>query len=92
MEKEVKGFLDSVLSVNTRKTYVRGLEIFEEYTGKTMSPKELLEQYLQLKAKQKESITTEDSKTPVDALEDELMRRKNLGFCFLRERVSWRLL
>ena len=37
MEKEVKVFLDSVLAENTRKTYVRALEIFEEYTGQTIS-------------------------------------------------------
>jgi len=30
MEKEVGVFLDSVLAENTRKTYVRGLEIFEK--------------------------------------------------------------
>jgi len=37
MEKEVKVFLDSVLAENTRKTYIRALEIFEEYTGQTIS-------------------------------------------------------
>jgi hypothetical protein len=37
MEKEVKVFLDSVLAKNTRKTYIRALEIFEKYTKQTIS-------------------------------------------------------
>lgn len=37
MEKEVQAFLDSILAKNTRKTYIRALEIFEEYTGQTIS-------------------------------------------------------
>jgi len=37
MEKEVKVFLDSVLAKNTRKTYIRALEIFEKYTEQTIS-------------------------------------------------------
>ena len=37
MEKEVKVFLDSVLAKNTRKTYIRALDIFEKYTKQTIS-------------------------------------------------------
>ena len=37
MEKEVQDLLDSILAKNTHKTYTRALELFEEYTGKTIS-------------------------------------------------------
>ena len=37
MEKEVRAFLDSILAKNTRKTYVRALEMFEKYMDKTIS-------------------------------------------------------
>ena len=37
MEKEVRSFIDSVVAENTRKTYIRGLELLEEYMGKTIS-------------------------------------------------------
>ncbi len=37
MEKEVKSFLDSVVAKNTRKTYIRGLELLEEHMEKTIS-------------------------------------------------------
>ena len=42
MEKEVKDFLDSILAKNTRKTYTRALELFEEFMGQTIS--EIIEQ------------------------------------------------
>ena len=37
MQKEVKSFIDSVVAKNTRKTYIRALELLEEYMGKTIS-------------------------------------------------------
>lgn len=37
MEKDVKDFLDSILAKSTRKGYIRALEVFEKYTGKTIS-------------------------------------------------------
>lgn len=37
MEAEVKDFVDSILSENTKKTYIRALELLEQFTGKTIS-------------------------------------------------------
>ena len=37
MQKEVESFIDSVVAENTRKTYIRGLELLEEYMGKIIS-------------------------------------------------------
>jgi hypothetical protein len=48
MQKEIRDFLESITSHNTRKGYLRGLSLFEEFSGRS------LQETLRLRKKDKE--------------------------------------